>query len=184
MLQAILAWAEGEELTPISRERFAAAVGDKMTFQQVVIVNAALYGFLSAAVSVSAGTLFDGATRPNGLDAWRRLTRYINQNKGTRVENLKRDMKVVVAKPIPPLERIEEGIAEFEHAVNEYEDAGGEAYDLAMKKNDLLQVLPGELSELLLWMATDKGQSFQEFKDHVITMSGRILFNKKKSWYN
>ena len=50
-----------------------------------------------------------------------------------------------------------------------------------MEKNDFLQVLPGELSKLLFWMATDKGRSFQEFKDHVITMSGRTLFNERTS---
>ena len=37
------------------------------------------------------------------------------------------------------------------------------------------------MSALLLRMASDKGMSFQEFKDHVITMSGRIVFNKRKS---
>ena len=33
VMQAILTWAEEEELNPISRERFAAAVGDKLTFE-------------------------------------------------------------------------------------------------------------------------------------------------------
>ena len=57
-----------------------------------------------------------------------------------------------------------------------YEGAGGGVYDLAMKKNDLLQVLPGELSEFLFRMSADKGQSLQGSKGHVITMSGRTIF--------
>jgi len=90
-------------------------------------------------------------------------------------------MKIAVARPISGLDKMEEGIADFEHAIKEYEDSGGEKYDPAMKKNDLLQVLPGELSELMLWMATDQGKNFQEFKEHIIVMSGKILFNKRKS---
>ena len=39
--------------------------------------------------------------------------------------------------------------------------AGGEADDPGMKKNDLLQILPGDLSELMLWMATDQGKNFE-----------------------
>ena len=112
---------------------------------------------------------------------WRILTRYIPQGKDIRIETLRRDMKIAVARPISGLDKMQEGIAEFEHAIKQHEGAGGEVYDLHMKKNDLLQVLPDDLSALLLWMASDKGMSFQEFKDHVITMSGRILFNKKKA---
>ena len=180
IMQEILSWAEEEELNPISRERFAAAVGDKLTFEQVVIVNAAIYGFLSAAVSGSAETMFDGAVRPNGLDGWRRLTHYINQNKGIRVENLRRDVKIVIAKPIPSLERIEEGIAEFENIIKQFEDAGGEKSSDATKKNDLLQVLPGDLSEILLWKSVDDSYTFKGFTDHVITMASRLLQTRRK----
>ena len=70
---------------------------------------------------------------------------------------------------------MDEGTAEFENAINEYEDAGARSMTCP------LQVLPGELPKLLLWMATDKSQSTQELKDHVITMAARVLFNKRKS---
>jgi hypothetical protein len=181
VMMNILKWAEEQGLEKITEHGLAQAIGMKLTDEQQMVMNGQLWGFLSAAVSGSADTLFKGADALQGVDAWRILTRYILQGKDIRIETLRREMKIAVARPISGLDKMEEGIAEFEYAIKQYEDAGGEAYDLEMKKNDLLQVLPGELSELLLWMATDKNQSFQGFKDHVITMSGRILFNKRKS---
>ena len=42
---------------------------------------------------------------------------------------MRRDMKVAVARPITGLDKMGGVIAEFEHAIKEYEDAGGEVYD-------------------------------------------------------
>ena len=105
--------------------RIPYAVSLKMTDGQPANLTTQLWGFLAAVVSGSAETMFNGATRPNGIDGWRRLTHYISQNKGIRVENLRRGVKLVIAKPIPSLERIEDGIAEFENIIKEFEDAGG-----------------------------------------------------------
>jgi len=69
VLQEVLEWAEEQDLTLITRDSFVAAVGNRLTYEQVVIVNAAIRGFLAAAVSGSAETLFMGAIRLNGLDA-------------------------------------------------------------------------------------------------------------------
>jgi hypothetical protein len=183
VMMHILKWAEEQGLEKITELSLAQAIGAKLSEEQQLIMNGQLWGFLSSAVSGSADTLFKGADPLQGIDAWRIMSRYILQDKDIRIETLRRDMKIAVARPISGLDKMQEGIAEFEHALNEYEDAGGERYDPYMKKNDLLQVLPGELSELLLRMATDKGMNFQEFKDHVINMSGRIRFNKKKSLF-
>ena len=160
VLRDILKWAEEQGLEKITEDQFARAVGAKLTDEQQMFVNSQIWGFIAAAVSGSADTLFKGADDLQGVDAWRILTRYISQGKDIRIEQLRRDMKAVVARPITGLDKMEEGIAEFEHAIKQYEDAGGEAYDPAMKKNDLLQVLLGELSELMLWMATDQGKNF------------------------
>ena len=181
VMMKILKWAEEQGLNKVTEAHLAEAIGAKLTDEQQMVMNGQLWGFLSASVSGAAETLFKGADVLQGIDAWRIITRYISQGKDIRIETLRRDMRAAVARPIPSLEKMEEGIAEFEHAIKEYEDAGGEVYDPAMKKNDLLQILPGELSELMLWMATDQGKNFHEFKDHVITMAGKILFNKKKS---
>ena len=128
----------------------------------------------------SARALFKDADALHGTDAWRTPTRYIAQCNDIRIEASRRDMGIAVARPIAGFDKIAECIAEFEYASKGYGDAGRQAYDLTMEKEDLLQALPGEFSELALWMATGKSQSFQGSKDYVITMSGRILFTKKQ----
>ncbi len=179
VLKDVLAWAEEENLEEITTEKFKQVVGGRLTSEQVIIANAAIWGFLSAAISGAAETMFKGASTLNGLDAWRRITRYIDQGKAIRLESLRRDVRNITLKPIPSLDKIEEGIAEFENTLREYADTGGTAFSEYEMKNDLLQILPGELSETLLWKATDEG-SFQKFRDHVITMSAKILQNRRK----
>ncbi len=83
-----------------------------------MIMNGQLWGFPSASVSGSAESMFKGADALQGVDAWRVLTRYILQGEDIRIETLRRDMKLAVARPIAGLDKMEEGIAEFEHAIN------------------------------------------------------------------
>ena len=127
VLKDILTWAEGQGLGTISEAQFAQAVGSKLTEEQQMIINGQIWGFLSSAVSGSADTLFKGADSLQGIDAWRILTRYISQGKDIRIETLRREMKFAVARPITGLDKMEEGIAEFERAIKQYEDAGGES---------------------------------------------------------
>ncbi len=68
------------------------------------------WGFLVAAVSGSAGTLFKGAATLQGIDAWRVLTRYISQGRDIRIETLRREMEIAIAKPVVSLEQMEEGL--------------------------------------------------------------------------
>ena len=126
VMMHILKWAEEQGLEKITGFSLAQAVGAKLTEEQQMVMNGQLWGFLSAAVSGSADTLFKGADALQGIDAWRILTRYISQGKDIRIEALRREMKIAVARPISGLDRMQEGIAEFEHAIKQYEDAGGE----------------------------------------------------------
>ena len=90
-----------------------------------MVDNSQLWGFLSSVVSASAGTLFNGADALQGIDAWRTLTRHISQGKDIRIEALRRNLKIAAARPITGLDKREEGIAKFDHAIKQYEDAGG-----------------------------------------------------------
>ena len=92
----IFEWAEKAENEPgISVEHFQLAVGSKMSHQQVLNVNAQLWGFLSNLASEPTGTRFKRATKLNGLDAWRRLVRHIDHGAEFRLDNLKRKMMIV-----------------------------------------------------------------------------------------
>ncbi len=179
ILRQVLEWAESCELEEITVAKFRQAVGVHLTEDQVLTVNAALWGFLSAAVSGTAETMFKRADTLNGLDAWRILVRYIDHGRSIRLETLRREVKMLHMKPISSLEKVEEGIAEWENVLNEYLLAGGTAQEDSELKSDLLAVLPGELRETLLWRSTDES-SFQIFRDHVLTQSAKILMNRKK----
>ena len=61
VLNDILRWAGEQGLDNISEGHFAAAVGPGLTEEHQLIVNSHLWGFLSAAVSGTAGTFFKGA---------------------------------------------------------------------------------------------------------------------------
>ena len=114
VLREILEWAEEEDLEVATVERFKAAVGIKLSEEQVLNVNAAIWGFLSSALTGSAETIFKLAETLNGLDAWRRVTRYIDHGRSIRLEALRREVKTLHLRPLTGLEHVEEGIAEFE----------------------------------------------------------------------
>ena len=78
ILKTILEWAGEEELYEITEARFEEATRGSLEQHQVQALNAAMWGFLSGSVSGTAETMFKGAESLNGLDAWRRLARYID----------------------------------------------------------------------------------------------------------
>jgi hypothetical protein len=120
-----------------------------------VIVDAAIWGFMDAAVSGSADTPFIGADRLNGLDGWRRVTRYLLHGKDVHLDNLRREMKVVIGMPIPSMDKLEEGVAEFENAIKLYEDAYGEPYNEDETKTmHLMRALPGDMGTDLIWKSS------------------------------
>ncbi len=178
VLKNLLAWAEEEELEAISVDKLQQAAGIKFDGEQCMIVNAAIWGFLSAATSGTAEIIFEGAQTLNGFDAWRRLARSIEKGKSVRLEQLRREVKLLYLKKIPSLDRVEEGIASFENKIREYTSLGGTAQSNDEMKQDLLNILPGDLSSQLLWRASDDGP-YSSFRDHILNMTNKILMNDK-----
>ena len=95
------------DFEPISEQLSMQAVGTRLTEEQVQIVNASLWGFLAKSLSGPAQTIFNGAPVLNGLDAWRRVIVYISSGKCIRLDNLRREVKVLQFKQIPSLDRVE-----------------------------------------------------------------------------
>ncbi len=180
ILKDILDWAEECDLDIFTVEKLQQAVGIHLTEEQVLNLNAAIWGFLSGAVSGTAEIIFKRAETLNGIDAWRRLAHYVEHGKEIRLENLRREVKMLHTKPIASLDKVEEGVAEWENTMNEYALAGGTSFSDAERKADLLAVLPAELRELMLWNSTKTDVSFDVFRDHVITQSSKILMNRRK----
>ncbi len=173
VLKALLEWAETEDMNVITAERLQLAVGTAFDDEKIIMADAAIWGFLSSALSGSAETTFKGAQTLRGLDAWRRITRYIDHGRYIRLEELRRSVKTMHLRPMKGLDHVEEGIAEFENLLRDYEDAGGTPFADGEKKADLLAVLPPELREHLLWYVTEKGKTFGQFRGIVRTRSAR-----------
>ncbi len=179
MLKELLEWIETEDREDITVERLRLAVGSKLTDEQLMNLNAAIWGFLSGSLTGTAETIFKRSEILNGADAWRRIVRFIDHGRSIRLEHLRREVKTMHLKPIKDIEGVEEGIAEFENTLMEYEQAGGTANTDDEKKSDLLAILPSSLRENLLWQASDGG-SFQKFRDMVLNQAAKVILNRKR----
>ena len=155
-----------------------------MSEQRQQTLNAATWGFLSGCLSGSAETMFKQPDMLNGLDAWRRVARLIDNGIPLRLEELRGEVRLLHTKPIKDLESVATGIAEFEEKIREYREAGGTGFvSDAEMKSDLLAIFPARLREYLLWHASDPG-GFLAFRDMVTTQAARILFNRRRGGVN
>ena len=184
-LMSILKWAEKHDKMRIEDDAFDKVVGHFMTEEQQRTINAAIWGLLSICLTGSADTMFKQADMLNGLDAWRRVVRIIDNGLPLRLEELRGEVRLLHTKPIKDLESVATGIAEFEEKIREYREAGGTGFvtDNEMK-SDLVAILPARLREDLLWQATDPSQDFMAFRDHVTTTAARILSNRRRGGVN
>ena len=130
-------------------------------------------------MSAEADTIFRGAEDLQGIDAWRRIIRYIDHGKSIKLEQMRREMKTQHLKPIKNMESVAIGIAEFEFRLKEYAEIGGTMPDDEEKKSDLLNILPGALRESLLWRATDPGP-YIRFRDMVRSQAARSLLQQQR----
>ena len=153
--------------------------GHVLTEDQVRNVNASMWGFLSVTVSGPAETIFKRAKTLQGIDAWRVMTRYVNHGKRIRLNHRRDQVMTVRTRPIQSVEKIEEGVAEFENLFAEYALAGGILEGDDAMKSGLLKILPRGFRDRLLWNADDEG-SVEKFKNMVVAQSLKILENEKK----
>ena len=93
-LNGIFHWAERlPEHVKLTPQLLDLAVGDGLTEQQKTNLEAALWGFLSHAVTGEAETIFNRAPELAGLQAWRLLVSFIEHGRGIRLANLRTEMK-------------------------------------------------------------------------------------------
>jgi len=173
-LKVLLEWVESVDDQPISEALVTRAASGSMTPEQVELLNSTVWGFISGCVSGEAETVFKRADELNGLDAWRRLVRFIDHGRGIRLDALRSEVRALHLKPMTKLEHVAIGIAEFENKLREYEDAGGRRAEDAERKADLLAILPQELRENLLGRAADSGP-YDQFRDMVQAQAAKIL---------
>ena len=79
------------------------------------------------------------------------------------------------------LEQVELGVAEFEDVMGECAQAGGSRPTDRELKTDLLHILPGELSELLLPTAASEGTSAHASRDLAAAQAGNLLMGRQRA---
>ena len=71
------------------------------------------------------------------------------------------------------------GITRYENLLRDYKAAGGQLPDVTEQKEDLVNMLPQEIRENLLWRASGK-EKFNEFKNHIETTANSMLYHRGK----
>ena len=90
---AIFTWAEKQEV-PITQEKYEEAVGlglttwdrDSTEKDHLYALNNAIWGFLSNCVAGEAQTIFKKAGTLMGVEAWRRISRFIDHGREIRLD--------------------------------------------------------------------------------------------------
>ena len=178
-LQAILNWAEDMGENKVTDEIVSARSlqHEWMTEASVPRLSEVLWGFLNTCLAGEAHAIFEGADMLNGLEAWRLIVKDIQKGKNMRICQLR---KIIKSPPqIAKIEDVDRGITKFENLHREYADVVGDrAPHDDEKKTDLLECLPAEIREQLLWRATKKGESFHEFQNHVRDTANTVLYHR------
>ncbi len=180
-LQGILNWAEGMDDKRITMDIVSAKARDHfwMTEASVPRLSELLWGFLNTRLTGEAHTCFEGADVLNSLDAWRLVVNDIQKGKLMRTAQLR---KLIRNPPqIVKLEDVDRGIARFENIHREYADVVGDrAPHDDERRTDLLECLPAEIREQLLWRSTVKGEDFYDFQNHVRAATNSVLYHRGK----
>ncbi len=180
-LQSILNWAEdmGEKRITFELVSSRSLQGQWMTEASVPRLSELLWGFMNTCLAGEAHTCFETADTLNGLEAWRLIVRDIQKGKTMRMCQLR---KLIRNPPqITRLEDVDHGLIRFENLHKEYAGiVGDRAPHDDEKRTDLLECLPAEIREQLLWRSTVEGEDFQDFQNHVRAATNSILYHRGK----
>ena len=95
-----------------------------------------------------------------------------NRGKNLRLAGLRRAVRKPEA--ISRLEGVHAGIVRFDTAIKKLHEAGGTVPSQQELKQDLLDILPSELRESLLWRAEMPG-GYPAFREHVVTKAAEVM---------
>ncbi len=168
---------EGEEITP-ERLTEEAKSCRWMIDADVKKLDELLWGFLNTALQGVAHTCFENAEELQGFEGWRIINEQITHGKAARMGNLR---KLVKNPPrISKLEDIDHGITSYDNLLKAFKTAGGTIPGDDDLKQDLVDMLPVEIREQLLWRADNKLESYSAFKNHVRQAATNILYHRGK----
>ena len=186
-MKQILHWAEREE-NAITPERLQHAIGtglcvydrDGNATDHTKSLDSAVWGFLSNCTSAEAEVMFKQAEVCEGIDAWRRIIRLLDNGRSIRFEQLRNEIRMIRAYPIKTLEAVTVGVAEYENKINDFVEAGGRRPPEDELKSVLNAILPNELGNHLTVRVTDHNLSYQQFRDFVVYTCAQLLMRNKR----
>ena len=180
-LLPILNWAESMDGDEITLELLQAEAKSCRWMTEVNIERAGeiIWGFLNICLHDRAHTCLEGADMLNGFEGWRLVVQHIHQGRKVHKATLR---KLVKNPPnINKLEDVAMGITHFENIMKDYKAAGGQLPDEIELKEDLVNTLPQEIRENLLWRASREDETFNAFKNHVKTTANSVLYHRGKT---
>ena len=148
-----------------------------MVDSDIEAISAAMWSFLSTCVSGTAMTIFESIEVLSGLDAWRQLHNHIQKGSATRRLTLREP--AIHPRAARSEEEISMAITKWETDYKRYLEAGGSELNDEDLRMTLLQLLPQQLREALLWRATES-RSYGEFREHVRIKAEQILMLRHK----
>ena len=124
VLHALLPWAEAHDQKTISLDMVMAAVGTRVTRDDMELLSIQVWGFLRTCVTATAETVHSSGEAMNGFEAWRRLVRHIDWGSAIYLEEMRTAVRHITLKPIKRLEDITVGVLDFEKILKKYSEAG------------------------------------------------------------
>ena len=178
-LIAVLDWAEKHDEKAVGDKSWRGKTwrGRRLPDAQMDRLSELIWGFLNTCVKDGGRTPFESADTLNGLDAWRAIVEEIQKSRGIRLKQLR---KTVQSQPaISKVEDVANGVLKFENNIREYVNAGGDRPSDKEMKSDLIDALPQEIRENLVWRLPSS-EPFSAFRDHVRASANDVLYHRGK----
>lgn len=178
----ILPWAERLEQVPkngISDQMVVDEFSGLITKENVVAISAALWGFLNNCVTEDAEQEFKRAGMMSGIEAWRRLSKTIDNGKAVKLERIRVELRKITQKPMKSIDQISAGITKYENKVQELVDAGGTESQPEEQIADIKAILPKEVRDgLVWWMSNHIEDDFAKFRDTLNMQVAKVLLGR------
>ncbi|MDP6215272.1 MAG: hypothetical protein QGI41_10080, partial [Acidimicrobiales bacterium] len=141
-------------------------------------INEVVWGFLNMCLKDDAHKTFELAPMLDGLEGWRLVVSSIHRGRDNRLASLRKLVKNPMA--ITKLEDVEAGIVTYDNNLRAYKACGGQMPNETDLKGDLLDSLPLEIRENLLWRSVDGDESYEKFRNHVRVQANHVLYHRGK----
>ena len=152
--------------------------GGKRVYVDLKRIDEIIWGFLNMSLKGEAHRHLELAKMLHGLEAWRIVVQTIHRGRNNRHAALRK----LIRNPqqIVKIEDIERGITTFDNNLREYEECGGSRPTDEDLKSDLLDSLPGEIRENLLWRTVKRDEPYETFRNHVKMQANSVLYHRGK----